>query len=153
MARYCLRAKEWFRMGRKVTAFSDLSGAEVPEEDLGQLVIRDHPGLSGPAVYLEALPDEVTALDKVNVPMVTIEWRPPGNGEHKTYTLTVADFDSLLRPAPRASCSTAHRVPAAAGPAVETRRLTTRRSKTPGGRIVAASARRKRRLCANTWTR
>jgi hypothetical protein len=43
-------------MGRKVTAFSDLSGAEVPEDELGRLVIRDHPDLDGPAVYLEALP-------------------------------------------------------------------------------------------------
>ena len=58
-------------MGRKVTAFSDLSGAEVPEDELGRLVIRDHPDLDGPAVYLEALPNEVTALGKANVPMVT----------------------------------------------------------------------------------
>jgi hypothetical protein len=86
-------------MGRKVTAFSDLSGAEVPEDELGQLVIRDHPDLSGPAVYLEALPKEVTALERVNVPMVTVEWRPP-DGEHKTFTLTVADFDKLANNGP-----------------------------------------------------
>jgi hypothetical protein len=87
-------------MGRKVTAFSDLSGEEVPEDELGQLVIRDHPDHDGPAVYLEALPDEVTALDTVNVPMVTVEWRPPGNGEHQTFTLTVADFDKLAQSGP-----------------------------------------------------
>jgi hypothetical protein len=87
-------------MGRKVTAFSDLSGAEVPEDELGQLVIRDHPDLSGPAVYLEALPEEVGALDTVNVPMVTVEWRPPGNGETSTFTLTMADFDKLAQSGP-----------------------------------------------------
>jgi hypothetical protein len=27
-------------LGRKVTAFSDLSGAEVPEDELGRLVSR-----------------------------------------------------------------------------------------------------------------
>jgi hypothetical protein len=99
-------------LGRKVTAFSDLSGAEVPEDELGRLVIRSHPDLDGPAVYLEALPAELAALDKVNVPMVTVDWQPPGDGEAKTVTMTVADFDKLaksgstsklLADAPRAS--------------------------------------------------
>jgi hypothetical protein len=84
-------------VGRKVTAFSDLSGAEVPEDELGRLVIRSHPSLDGPAVYLEALPDEIAALDRVNVPMVTVEWQPPGDREPKTFTLPVADFDKLAK--------------------------------------------------------
>lgn len=87
-------------MGRKVTAFSDLSGAEVPEDELGRLVIRDHPNLSGPAVYLEALPGEVTGLGKANVPMVTVEWQPPSGGDHQTFTLPVADFDKLAKSGP-----------------------------------------------------
>jgi hypothetical protein len=87
-------------LGRKVTAFSDLSGAEVPEDELGRLVIRDHPDLDGPAVYLEALPNEVTALGKANVPMVTVEWQPPSGGEHHTYALPVADFDKLAKSGP-----------------------------------------------------
>ena len=65
-------------MGRKVTVFSDLTGAEVPEDELGRLIIRSHPELNGPAVHLEALLDEIAALDQANVPMVTIEWQPPG---------------------------------------------------------------------------
>jgi hypothetical protein len=32
-------------LGRKVTAFSDLTGAEVPEDQLGKLVVRSHPNL------------------------------------------------------------------------------------------------------------
>jgi hypothetical protein len=87
-------------LGRKVAAFSDLTGAEVPEDELGRLVIRDHPDLSGPAVYLEALPDEVTGLGKANVPMVTVEWQPPGGGEAQTYTLPVGDFDKLAKNGP-----------------------------------------------------
>jgi hypothetical protein len=87
-------------MGRKTTAFSDLSGAEAPEDKLGRLVIRDHPDLNGPAVYLEALPDEVTALGSVNVPMVTVEWQPPDDEEHQTFTLRVADFDKLAKDGP-----------------------------------------------------
>jgi hypothetical protein len=83
-----------------VTAFSDLSGAEVPEDELGRLVIRDHPDLSGPAVYLEALPGEVTGLGKANVPMVTVEWQPPGGGEAQTFTLPVGDFDKLAKSGP-----------------------------------------------------
>jgi hypothetical protein len=90
-------------LGRKVTAFSDLSGAEVPEDELGRLVIRDHPDLDGPAVYLEALPGEVTGLAKVNVPMVTVEWQPPGGGDHQTFTLAVSDFDKLAKSGPTSS--------------------------------------------------
>jgi hypothetical protein len=87
-------------LGRKVTAFSDLTGAEVPEDELGRLVIRDHSDLSGPAVYLEALPNEVTGLGKANVPMVTVEWQPPSGGEAQTYTLPVSDFDKLAKDGP-----------------------------------------------------
>jgi hypothetical protein len=87
-------------LGRKVTAFSDLTGAEVPEDQLGKLVVRSHPNLNGPAVYLEALPDELAALDRVNVPMVTVEWQPPGEDEPKTYTVSVADFDKLAKGGP-----------------------------------------------------
>jgi hypothetical protein len=99
-------------VGRKMTAFSDLSGTEVPEDKLGKLVIRQHPDLSGPPVYLEALPEELAALDRANMPVVTVVWQPPGEGEPKTVTLSVADFDKLskrgrtselLAGAPRAS--------------------------------------------------
>jgi hypothetical protein len=87
-------------MGRKVTAFSDLTGAEMPEDELGRLVIKSHPDLNGAPVYLEALPGELAALDRANVPMVTVEWQPPGDGEPKTYTLPVADFDKLAKSGP-----------------------------------------------------
>lgn len=86
-------------MGRKVTAFSDLSGTEVPEDKLGRMVVRSHPDISAP-VYLEALPEETTALARVNVPMVTVEWQPPGEGEPESFTMTVADFDKLAKPGP-----------------------------------------------------
>jgi hypothetical protein len=87
-------------LGRKTTAFSDLTGVEVPEKQLGRLVIRSHPNLNGQAVYLEALPAELAALDKVNVPMVTIDWQPPGDGDHVTYTVSVPDFDKLAKSGP-----------------------------------------------------
>ena len=95
-----------------MTAFSDLSGAEVPKDKLGRLVVRNHPDLGGSPVYLEALPEELAALDRANMPVVTVEWQPPGEGEAKTVTLSVADFDKLskrgrtselLADAPRAS--------------------------------------------------
>jgi hypothetical protein len=43
-------------MGRKMTAFSDLTGTEAPEDRLGKLVVRSHPELSGSPVFIEALP-------------------------------------------------------------------------------------------------
>ncbi len=84
-------------MGRKVTVFSDLSGKEADEDQFGKLVVRSHPDLDGPAVYLEALPGEIAALDEANVPMVTVEWQPPGEGENKTYTLSMEEFDKLAK--------------------------------------------------------
>jgi hypothetical protein len=68
-------------VGRKVTAFSDLTGAEASEDQLGKLVVKGHPDLNGQAVYLEALPQEVADLDRRNLQVVTIEWQPPGEGE------------------------------------------------------------------------
>jgi hypothetical protein len=87
-------------VGRKVTVFSDLTGKEADEDQFGRLVIRSHPDLGGPAVYLEVLPGEIAALDQANIPMVTVEWQPPGEGESKTYTLPVAEFDKLAKGGP-----------------------------------------------------
>jgi hypothetical protein len=87
-------------LGRKVTAFSDLSGTEAPEEQLGKLVVKSHPDLNGGAVFIEALPNEVAALDRANMQVVTLEWQPPGEGEPKTVVLSVGDFDKLAKSGP-----------------------------------------------------
>ena len=97
MAHYRLPAKGWFLLGRKVTAFSDLTNAEVPEDKLGRLVVKSHPAFPGTPVYLEALPGEVTGLDKTSLHVVMVEWQPPGEGEPKSYLLLVKDFDALAR--------------------------------------------------------
>jgi hypothetical protein len=83
-------------LGRKVTAFSDLTDKEVPEDQLGRLVVKSHPDIDGP-VYLEALPKEVADLDKRNVPVVTGEWQPPGEGEPQSFVMTVEDFNALAQ--------------------------------------------------------
>lgn len=83
-------------MGRKMTAFSDLTGTEAPEDQLGKLVVRSHPDLGG-SVFLEALPKEVAALDRVNMEVVTLEWLPPDGGEARTFILSVPDFDKLAQ--------------------------------------------------------
>jgi hypothetical protein len=84
-------------VGRKMTAFSDLSGTEVPEEQLGKLVVRGHPELSSGPVFIEALPNEVAALDRASMQVVTLEWQPPGEDEPKTYVLSVDNFNKLAR--------------------------------------------------------
>jgi hypothetical protein len=83
-------------LGRKVTAFSDLTGAEVPEDKLGKLVVKSHPELDAP-VFLEALPEEVTGLNKTNLQVVMVEWQPPGESEPQSYMLLVKDFNALAR--------------------------------------------------------
>jgi hypothetical protein len=82
-------------MGRKLTAFSDLTGKEAPEDQLGKLVIEGHPELSG-AVFLEALPPEVGALEKANLQVVTVKWMPPGDGEPTRFTLAMRDFAGIV---------------------------------------------------------
>jgi len=84
-------------LGRKVTAFSDLTGEEVPEDQLGKLVVKSHPDLDGQPVYLEALPEEVADLDKRNLQVVTVEWQPPGEDEPKSFILSVKDFADLAQ--------------------------------------------------------
>jgi hypothetical protein len=83
-------------LGRKMTAYSDLTGTEVPEDQLGKLVVRSHPELSGP-VFIEALPNEVSTLDRASMQVVTLEWQPPGEDEPKTFVLSVDNFNKLSR--------------------------------------------------------
>jgi hypothetical protein len=87
--------RKGLEMGRKLTAFSDLSGKEAPEDQLGKLVIEGHPELTG-TVFLEALPPEVSALEKANVQVVTVKWMPPSEGEPKQFTLVVRDFAGIV---------------------------------------------------------
>jgi hypothetical protein len=82
-------------LGSKVTTFSDLTGAEAPKDKLGRLVVKSHPAFPGTPVYLEALPEEVTGLDKTNLQAVVVEWQPPDEGEPKSYLLSVKDFNAL----------------------------------------------------------
>lgn len=85
-------------MGRRTTAFSDLTDKEVPEDQLGKLVVKSHPDLDGQPVYLEALPEEVADLDKRNLQVVTVEWQPPGEGqEPKSFILSIKDFAGLAQ--------------------------------------------------------
>jgi hypothetical protein len=84
-------------IGSQVTAFSDLSNKEVPEDQLGRLVVKSHPDLDGQPVYLETLPEEVADLDKLNLQVVTVEWQPPGEGEPQSFILSVQDFADLAQ--------------------------------------------------------
>jgi hypothetical protein len=81
-------------VGRKMTAYSDLTGTEAPEDQLGKLVVRSHPELSG-SVFIEALPSELAALDRFNMEVVTLEWQPPDGGNAMTFVLSVDNFNKL----------------------------------------------------------
>jgi hypothetical protein len=111
-----------------MTAFSDLTGAEVPEDKLGKLVVKSHPDLDGQPVYLEALPEEVAGLDRANLQVVMVEWQPPGEGEPKSFILSVKDFAGLAKGGNMADLLTS--APAA---------KTSRRSGGGGGEINYAS--------------
>jgi hypothetical protein len=135
-------------VGSKTTKFSDLTGADAPEDKLGKLVVRRHPELDSP-VYLEALAEEVTGLGKANLDVVMVEWQPPGEDDPKSFILSVtsmlwpkvpawATFSPMLHP------------PGTSVALRPERASTTPRWSTPGGRTRAGLARRRRHLSAST---
>jgi hypothetical protein len=79
-------------MARVVKLVSDISGKEADEADFVKLVVRDHPAITEPK-QLDVLPDEVKGLKSAGN-LVTFEIG--NNGDKKTVTVTLADFQKLV---------------------------------------------------------
>jgi hypothetical protein len=81
-------------MAVKVVHVSDISGMEAEVSTLGRLVVHQHPGYEGLPVELEALPEEVEALQAAER-FVTVEWFQPGSKRGKRLTVSLDDFNRL----------------------------------------------------------
>jgi hypothetical protein len=81
-------------MARKVVLVSDLSGAEAPEEDFIQLIVREHPNITA-ARSLDCLPAELDKL-KEAANLVVCEVKN-GNGESKQVVVTLAEFRKVVK--------------------------------------------------------
>ena len=82
-------------MGTKVVHVSDLSGTEADQEDLGRLVVVEHPSIARP-VTLEVLPADVAGLQSVER-MVQVEYYPPGARRPERLTIGLAEFNALAQ--------------------------------------------------------
>src|SRR6266536_3025623 len=75
-------------MAVKVVHVSDISGKEADEQDLGKLIVHEHPEYSDLPVTLEVLPEEVES----------VEWIRPGARRGQRLTVGIEDFNLLAGP-------------------------------------------------------
>lgn len=79
-------------MGIKNVVVSDISGAEIPDGEAVELIVRSHPKLEA-ARRLDVSASEVAGLkDASNVVVVELKH----NGETSTKTVTLADFERVV---------------------------------------------------------
>jgi hypothetical protein len=84
-------------MATKTIKVSDLTGAEIREEEnLARIVVEEHPTLSEP-VTLEVLPEEVEEKLPEVEGYVRISYHPSsaGGGEPQEFVITLEEFNSL----------------------------------------------------------
>lgn len=84
-------------MAVKVVHVSDISGKEADEQELGKLVIHEHPDYADLPVTLEVLPKEVEGLSSSNR-FVTVEYFQPGARKGERLTVGLDDFNLLANP-------------------------------------------------------
>jgi hypothetical protein len=78
----------------KVVHVSDLSGKQVEENELGRLVVLEHPDFAHGPVTLEVLPEEVASL-KAAERFVQLEYYPPGARRPERLTVSLEQFNAL----------------------------------------------------------
>ncbi|MBP0455623.1 MULTISPECIES: hypothetical protein [unclassified Kitasatospora] len=87
-------------MGQKIIRFSDLTGKHVENDaDLVRIVVHQHPDLADGPVEIEALADELTAVEDLAPDLVTIELHYP-NAEPETVVLEAEAFNRLASATP-----------------------------------------------------
>jgi hypothetical protein len=82
-------------MATKVVHISDITGAQADQQSLGTLLVHEHPNYADLPVKLEVLPDEIAALQEKAVPVVQLEWVPPGAKHGERMTIRLEDFNTL----------------------------------------------------------
>jgi hypothetical protein len=79
----------------KVVHVSDISDRQGSEDELGRLVVLEHPEIGEPAI-LEIFPDELEGLQAAER-FVRLEWTPPGASRPQVLTVPQAQFDALAK--------------------------------------------------------
>jgi hypothetical protein len=81
-------------MGTKVIHVSDISGREGGGEELGRLVIHQHPEFQQFPIELDVLPEEIKTLEAATQ-LVVLEYFAPGARRGERLTVTLEDFSKL----------------------------------------------------------
>jgi hypothetical protein len=81
-------------MGTKVIHVSDISGREGTDEELGRLVVHQHPDFHQGPITLDVLPEEIKALEAATQ-LVVLEYFAPGARRGERITVTLDDFRRL----------------------------------------------------------
>ena len=81
-------------MGTKVIHVSDISGREGTGEELGRLVIHQHPDFQQGPITLDVLPEEIKTLEAATQ-LVVLEYFAPGSRHGERLTVTLEDFSRL----------------------------------------------------------
>jgi hypothetical protein len=81
-------------MGTKVVHVSDISGREGTQDELGRLVIHQHPEFQQLPVSLDVLPQEIKSLEAATQ-LVVLEYFAPGAQRGERMTVTLEDFNRL----------------------------------------------------------
>jgi hypothetical protein len=79
----------------KVVHVSDISDRQGNEDELGRLVVLEHPEIDEPAT-LEIFPEELEGLQAAER-FVRLEWTPPGTSRPEVLTVPQAQFDALAQ--------------------------------------------------------
>lgn len=84
-------------MGQKVIRFSDLTGKHVDDDaQLVRIVVQDHPDLEDGPVEIEALAEELSAVEELALDLVTFELHYPDADEPQTVVMEVEAFNRLV---------------------------------------------------------
>jgi hypothetical protein len=81
-------------MGTKVIHVSDISGREGTDEELGRLVVHQHPDFHQGPITLDVLPEEIKALEAATQ-LVVLEYFAPGARRGERLIVTLEDFTRL----------------------------------------------------------
>jgi hypothetical protein len=81
-------------MGTRIVHVSDISGREGTHEELGRLVIHQHPEFQQLPVSLDVLPEEIKTLEPATQ-LVVLEYFAPGSRRGERLTVTLEDFNRL----------------------------------------------------------
>jgi hypothetical protein len=83
-------------MGTITVKVSDLTGKIIEEEQIGRLVVEQHPDFEGP-IALEVLPSEIEGRLPQDSAYVALAYFPPSGDQERRVLMPLDEFNSLFK--------------------------------------------------------